>query len=272
VKIRRLLVALVAAVTLAAPISIAPAVLGGTNPIAYGPCQTTFAQNQFAGYETTSPTANRTGVMASIKIASPADGFRPCSWTVGNDGSFAWIGLQSAVSDGDNDAEIVQIGIGRCNNLAFGGTCLTNEPRFFWAVGGCNEDADAKDLGPADLGSHNYKIRTVSITGGAKFVLSIDGVDRREISLDDPDISCWAWGNRSAAWLFEKLDRGDGIGGIFGPSWMSWMHYQITRDGPWWRSPMTADSPCIFQSLVTPGGMYCEVLSDGKSIRAWSEY
>src|SRR5690606_35795562 len=110
----------------------------------------------------------------------------------------------------------VQIGIGRCNN-PFYAVC-TGGLRYVWAVGGCNTAATPQDLGPANYGSHTYQIQIANPPGGdTVFQLKIDGVVKKQISLNDPRVSCWAWGHRNVAWAAEKWDAGDGLGLGGGP-------------------------------------------------------
>jgi hypothetical protein len=262
--IRLLLVASFAVGYAASPVPVAAA--------AYGACVTSGIENFFSGVNKSITNNNVRNVNTSIDVSSPSDQFRPCTWSLGNDGASGWLAIIPGAGNphnGDHEA-ILQIGIIACNEFWLA-ACQGNQIRYFWAEGGCGlAIPDPQDLGLANSNSHNYEIRHLD---GDVYRMRIDGVTKVSfVASTHDDIKCWIPFNYTMGqWAFERWDRGDGIGDSSHKSSNYQAHHMVGdpgTSGTWVSSPNFGG--CFAGPSDSPGKGFCEFGTN--YVHGWSSY
>jgi hypothetical protein len=161
-----------------------------------GTCQSQSTYRAFVG-RTLSPIGSVTGVRSDIDVGS----WGLCFGATANDFLYFWVGI-GADNPGCqvSGSCIIQLGI------STGGTWGS---QYAWAFGGCNgTPASIQLLGSATTANHNFRIEKDALN---VFHLFIDGGQLGVgISQSDNRVSCWAAGDRSAGWIMEKSDFGNG--------------------------------------------------------------
>lgn len=152
--------------------------------------------------------------VADIDTSAGGGAFSICEPVVGDaddNGPSAWVAFVPGITNPQwgNVSAIFQVGVVKC--ASFGnGTCDgdANPPSYFWAFGGCDEAPFLRDLGPADYGSHEYKVAE----GTSSWYVYIDGTSRGSILKTDDRVDCWINGDNEVQWAGEKWDKGDSLG------------------------------------------------------------
>jgi hypothetical protein len=107
----------------------------------------------------------------------------------------------------------------------------TTGTQYAWAYGGCNgAAANIRHLGSATTSSHNFRIERDALN---VFRFFLDGGQLAiNVSQSDPDVACWANGDRGADWLMEKSDFGNGFGEKTSKSQFDALNYKTSS----WKS------------------------------------
>jgi hypothetical protein len=177
---------------------------------------------------TPASTSNATGAKANIAVSFP--NFITCSSALGSDGVSAWVAVAPGPTNpnGSQNA-IVQVGIIRCNS-PFNASCTNNEPRYFWARGGCGANIPVPfDLGSATSGNHNFRVKRDTSPNRYEFFVDDEEVD--QILAADDAIDCWIAGDKEAQVIGETLDTGDINGRSSAKD--SYDHMRAYRNGSW---------------------------------------
>ena len=232
---RKLVAALLCAALLL-PIIASPVAAAGE-----GPCENFSTYNDHVGMhlEPQGGFANVRGIRSQIFDQQDLD-----YCTGGNDanhGSLYWVALTPAPGNSQygNTAAIIQIGVIRCQNIAF--NVCTGTPRIFWAAGGCGivSAPTPVDLGAAPIGGITFAVRRLS--GGDHWLtaVNINGtlIAEKTLLYGNDQTECWATNNGPiGSQIFcERLDRGDNCGGAGGGNPINFqdIRYQVSIGGGW---------------------------------------
>lgn len=236
----------------------------------YGGCVTGGLEWFFSFTQKSSSTASLRNIKATVQVPSPNTQFRPCSWSLGNDGSSGWVAIVPGGGNPQlgNNLAILQIGVIACNEFWLA-ACSGNTLKYFWAEGGCGASApDPQSLGTANTISHVYEIRHFTDDW---YNLKIDGVTKVSfLDTEHDDVSCWITKSRTKGqWAFERWDRGDGIGDNAHNSlmWSARYMWDPGNNGTW---AVPNFSSCSATPTNFPGKGFCSFGSD--ALLGWSQY
>lgn len=180
-------------------------------------CQSPNDWRAFVG-RTYNPAGSVTGVQADIDVGS----WGLCVGATAADFHFFFVDVGTNNSGCQVGGScLIQFGIYRSVNI---GT------QYPWAFGGCNnKQAFVEFLGSATTTSHNFRIERDALN---VFHFFLDGGQLGiNIAQSDSRVSCWATGDRSADWLMEKSDFGNGFAASTSKSQFDSVTFKVTSWG-----------------------------------------
>jgi hypothetical protein len=226
-----------------------------------GSCTDEIGANYHVGDQYDGGSLRMVGVYANINVLNSS--FRPCTYAVGNDGAFAWVGLQPGPNSGHSPM-VFQVGLANCNDYIFrDNICDSDSISLFIQVGGgCTiQDPQIIDFGTVDDTTHTLSILRDS---GGIYRVYYEGQIIYSISENDSKISCWIKGDTMAVWSGELWDGGDSLASTGNRLNFTNMLRQTLGYG-WVHPPHTTGFACPKSDDSDQVNNYCEFTNSGST-------